>query len=593
VLVAGACNGDPPEGRVPQRDRPADSPPGVDPGGSDGPFEPISGRAFPPGTARVAVEGAPLGVPTGSIRALLAMDLDGDGARDAILVLEVNGGASVAFARRGADAFGAIEALGELHGPREGCTVGEPALRTVSPSFAVLSVTRTCDGAQDRALGVLGLAGGPRLLERIALLPPEGRTAGEVTLGLAATDVDQDGHTDVVLEVAVRGLDASEPARVRLPWLDRPGGLARDRAEPERTLAELASRARDALKKDTASALASARQALSLHGVLCREGGAPRLRFGESDGLVCGRSAGAGRAAAVAAAALAERGAVLESMEAEAKLGQPAYAVAAADRKLLERAWARAPTPSGLRWRKVADHAPGAMPDVHLPPASFADVGTLVLRGEASRAVDLTTGEARPAPEADGPGLMRDPSGELAVVGVHRSCEGHLLSIVRAADVVAGVVAGRPVAEPLLEARPPPSGSPCPPVPAALAKDTGGWQVLGWAPQGVVAARGETLRVVPLTVEGHAAGEPADLPPGTPPPAPLAPGQATPDATAYVLPSARGVILRRLAPAARTVLLRPEGWKDGAIPSSVAISPDGTKVAVLRDGEVWVIEGVP
>jgi hypothetical protein len=594
ALGLGACDGcDRPEGRVPHRPEDPGAAGAVPDDPSEDSFEPATAQAFPEGTTRVAVEGAPLGVAAGSIRALLPIDLDGDGNRDALLVRAEGGGASVEVARRDGSAFGALQAVGDLYASTEGCTVADPSLRTVSPTFAVLSVTRTCDAATERVLGILGLGDTPRLLERVTLLPEARQTGTHVTLGLEATDVDGDGHTDVVLEVAVREGRGGDPMRVRLPWLDRPGGLARDRTEPEKTLAERADEAHGRLSKAPEEALALARQVLALHGALCREGEAPRLRFGDTDGLSCGQSVGAGRAAAVAAAALAEQGAFFEALEAEARLDRPGYAVGRADRQALARSWAKAPTPEGLQWKKVASHRPGAMPDVHLPPIGFVDDGSLLLRGDSPQIVHPETGEARPAPEVSGPGLVRDPSGELAVVDIHRTCEGHVLTIVRAQDVVAGVVAGRPVAEPLLEHRAPPSGAPCPPLPSALREDDGGWHILGWAPQGVVAARGATLRVVPLTVDGRAAGDPDDLTPGTPPPAPLPLGQATPDGRAYVLPSPRGVLLRELTGAGRTLLLRPKGWKDGVTPSAVALSHDGRRVAVLLGDDVWVIEGLP
>lgn len=597
ALAAGGCDGcNPPEGRVPQGKGPSgEGTPAEDPP-PEPPFEPMAAQVFPEGTTRVAVEGAPLGVAAGSIRALLAMDLDGNGDRDALLVRMEEGGASLEVARRGDDAFEALRSLGWLFDTASECEVGEPSLRAVSPAFAVLSVSRTCgegeEATLERVLGIVGLGDEPRLLERVALLPEDGRTPGHVTLSLEATDVDEDGHTDVVLEVAVRADRGDDPVSVRLPWLDRPGGLARDRAEPEETLTRLADEARGRSSEAPEQALALAQRILALHGVLCREGEAPRLRFGESDGLSCGQSAGAGRAAAVAAGALAEQGAFFEALELEERLERAGYTTSDADRRALARSWAKAPTPDGLRWKKVASHRPGAMPEVHLPPVGFADEGALLLRGASPQVVQLETGEAGTAPEASGPGLLRDPSGELAVVDVQRTCEGHVLTIVKAEDVVAGVVAGRPVAEPLLEARRPPPGVSCPPLPTSLRADDGGWHVLGWAPQGVVAVRGTTMRVVPLTVDGQAAGEPAELSAGTPPPAPLPLGQATPDGRAYVLPSPRGVLLRRLHAPAETRLLRPEGWEDGTTPTSVAISPDTRRVAVLLEGDVWVIEGL-
>lgn len=594
IPACGGCEDDS-SGRVPFPSEPPNAPNRDTDSREDAPpFQPTKAQVMPEGTARVAVQGAPLEVATGSIRALLPLDVDEDGDRDALLVrVGEQGEASMEFARREGNAFRTVRSIGALTSPGEGCKVAAPSLRTMSPSYAILSLKQVCDQVSHRTLAILGLGDTPEILERITLLPEEGRTLAEVTLAVDPTDVDGDGHQDVVLEVTAQPPEASESARVRLPWLDRPAGLARDQAEPEKTLADLADRALEALPEDPEAALELARRAVTLHGVLCREGGGPRLQFGEGGGLTCGRSTAAGRAVAVQAAAQARTGNFFEALEAEQRFSRPGYAVGDGDRKRLDRAWDRAPVPDGLEWRKVAAHRPGAMPDVHLPAVTFSDPDTLLLRGGSPQVVDLTTGEARAAADASGPGLIRDPSGDLAVVDVHRTCEGYALSIVDADEVVAGVVAGRPKAEPLIETKAPPADARCPKLPASVRNDTGGWQVLGWAPQGVVAVRGRAIRVVPLTAEGKPAGEPSSLEPGTPPPAPLPPGQATPDGRAYVVGSRHGVLLRRL-PSGPTLLLRPEGWTgDAQAPSDVAVAPDANKVAVLRDENVWVIEGLP
>ncbi|MFW6067255.1 MAG: hypothetical protein ACOC97_02875 [Myxococcota bacterium] len=595
VPACTACEDDP-SGRVPFRqgaDEPPDRPAPED---EDAPFEPAVARTFPEGTARVAVEGAPLTAAGGSVRALLPLDVDGDGDRDALLVRAADdGSATLAFARREGDGFRKVESVGDLAPAGEDCRTTDPSLRTVSRRYAVVSLQRICPDAAVRTLGILSIGDSPHLLERISLLPEEGRTPGEVRLGLRTADISGDDHEDVILEVAVRPPGAKEAGRVSLPWLDRPAGLARDKSEPDASLSEIADRAREALAEDPDAAASLAQRALALHGVLCRESDGARLRFGDTDGLTCGPSAGAGRAAAVEAAALARRGDFFAALQAEQRLTQPGYRVTETERGLVERAWARAPVPDGIRWRKVASHRPGAMPDVHLPAVSFSDAETLLLRGGSPQVVDLETGESKPAPEAAGPGLVRDPTGELAVVDVHRTCEGYALSIVRAEDVVAGVVAGRPVAEPLLEPKAPPAGARCPDLDgSSVREDTGGWHVLGWAPQGVVAVRGAAVRIVPLTVDGQRAGEASELEPGTPPPAPLPRGQATPDGRTYVLGSAHGVLLRHTGPDGQTHLLRPEGWSGNAEPpEDVAIAPDASRVAVLRGGDVWVIEGLP
>ncbi|HBQ15160.1 MAG TPA: hypothetical protein DEF51_29905 [Myxococcales bacterium] len=115
--------------------------------------------------------------------------------------------------------------------------------------------------------------------------------------------------------------------------------------------------------------------------------------------------------------------------------------------------------------------------------------------------------------------------------------------------------------------------------------------MLGWAPQGVVAARGADLRVAPLTISAEPAGAPESLGPGTPPPAPLPPGAITSDGRYLVELRGLGVLLHRTGGRGAPTLLWPEGWaeREGA-PSDPAVSPSGRRIAVLRGGRVLLLE---
>lgn len=560
------------------------------------PFEPTEGRTLPEGTTRVAVEGAPVQAPKGALRALLPQDVDDDGDRDGLFVRTGDQGAAwVLFARRDAADFAPPEDLARIARGGPGCTVEKAGLRTVSRRLALASLRRSCDQGPDRTVALIALERQPRVRERITLLPPEGRTPGAVSLGLRTEDRDEDGYEDVVLNVSVRTPELKEATEVELPWLDRPGGLARDRDEPEKSITELADEGVQALGEDASKALTRARQALAVHAVLCREGGTPRIRFGEGDGLECGSSRGAAKAASVATAALVQEDSLFEALRVAGRLQEEGFDVTEADRARVTKAWNEAPTPEGLQWRKVTTHRIGRAPDVHLPAVALPESDVLLLRGSPARRIALEDQDAGvPSSKTEhGSLLITDPSGKHAVVDVHRSCRGYELTLVRSSDIAAGVVAGRAVSKPLLEPRAPPAGAPCPGrVPKAMREQNGDWRVLGWAPQGIVAAQGDIVRVVPLTVQAKPAGEPTVLAEGTPMPAPLPPGAATPDGEAYVLGTPYGVLLHRVAPQRSTSLLRPDGWQDaeGEV-ASVAVAPDLSRVALMRGRQVWLMEG--
>jgi hypothetical protein len=116
-----------------------------------------------------------------------------------------------------------------------------------------------------------------------------------------------------------------------------------------------------------------------------------------------------------------------------------------------------------------------------------------------------------------------------------------------------------------------------------------GYQVLGWAPQGAVVARGGEAFVVPLTMAGAPAGEPVALPVETPLPAPLSGGAAALDGTRYAELTPFGVLVFERHGAA-PALLRPDGFLTIAgAAEDVALSPSGKHVAVVAHGTTYIL----
>ena len=116
------------------------------------------------------------------------------------------------------------------------------------------------------------------------------------------------------------------------------------------------------------------------------------------------------------------------------------------------------------------------------------------------------------------------------------------------------------------------------------------WAVLGWAPQGLVSASGDLLRVVPLNEEAKPAGRPIDLAPGKPLPAPVRGARITPDGRRYVIPHAEGIVVREWRQGGAGLWLRPDDWS--AVPGSLrslALSPNGKQIAVQKGNEIRVI----
>jgi hypothetical protein len=116
------------------------------------------------------------------------------------------------------------------------------------------------------------------------------------------------------------------------------------------------------------------------------------------------------------------------------------------------------------------------------------------------------------------------------------------------------------------------------------------WAVLGWAPQGLVAASGDLLRIVPLNAFAKPAGRPIELNPGSPLPAPIRGARITPDGSRYVIPHSEGVVVRDWRKGGAGLWLRPADWD--TVPGelrSVAISPDGRRVAIQKGSEIRLL----
>lgn len=547
-------------------------------------------RAFPDGTPRVEMEGAPLQV-EGSIRGLWAHDVDADGDRDAIvLAAGPDAALRLAFARREGARFEALQDLSHAP-PAAGCTVEGPTFEPLG-RWLLARANVACPESPASArqeLWVITTERTPRVLEHLAILDAHGRAPGRVTLALAAEDRDDDGHDDLVVSVSVESGGSS--TSIVLPWLDRPSGLARDAAEPERTFGERAREGLRALRREPERALSLSREVVALHAVLCREPGQPRVRVGRTDGLSCGSSEGAGRAATTVVRALAAKGELLEALGAIEHLETPGLVVDDERRQAVKNAIGGAPATAGVTLREGPALLAPTTPALRLSALAFLDEDRLLLRGERPHIYTISTGELMEAEPAQAELRVLDPAGTFAVAGIERRCEGHVLRIVPARAFVMGQVLGSTHSSPLLAEREPPADAPCPDLTPNLRIDDGGFHVLGWAPQGVVAARAGQLSVVPLDVSAQAAGPPELLGAGTPPPAPLPAGAITADGRFFAEVRGLGVLVHPVASSGGPQLFWPEGWgaREGAV-TDPAVSPSGHRVGVIRGGQVLILE---
>jgi hypothetical protein len=543
--------------------------------------------SFSPPRAAPELDGAVL--PLEGVHAVLLVDLDADSDRDVIALHASDARAdgvplvSLSVALREEAGFSS-----PLPGPAlelgVGCTLTTATLSTLSPSKGLSVLDASCgdDTGSTKSYALFTLERAPRLLERLAVMAPAVDDARRVTLTISSEDVDADGHDDVAVDLALTAAELSSTATLRLPWLDRPMGIARDVREPEATFAALAQAAQNALAKQPEVAARTAAAVLALHSAVCRESQRALVMFSGAPGLTCGASKSLSRAQGTWIAANAAQGDLKRALDAYFTLTpDDERARKAADKTLAK----LAPTANVVLTPGPAVHM-ATTPPVHLPPARFVTESLLYVAREGGGVLyDVERATESAAPTADN--LVRDPSGALAVTGIERRCDGLSLRIERAPEVGTPYLAGVVLARPSVLGFAPEPG--CKERPNRSVADGEGYRALGWAPQGVLMARGGEVRLIPLAIDGKAAGEPRALPFGMPRPAPLPLGRATSDASRYVLPTPFGVLVFGVTGEAPE-LWRPQGYAElsGRV-GDAAISPSGRRVALSAGGRVYLL----
>jgi hypothetical protein len=528
-------------------------------------------------------------IPLSIVRASLLTDLDGDGDRDALLLSDdASKKLSLYVALREESAFSEPRAVPTFALTLDpSCTVETVRVGALSASKALAVVGTSC--GEPVAVGpqhfmLFSLEAAPRVYQRITL-PPASDPARAPELRVESGDADEDGQDDVLLALTLPAADGTRSDPLKLALLDRPSGLVRDAREPESTLSAWASAALGLVAKAPDQAILRAEQVLAMASALCRESGSPWVQVDGAPGFPCGSGKSGQDAALALVLAQAKRGQVAQAFAAYDAF---AHGPKKPDAKPLARAHdalRTLPSEKGVTLQEGPRVERVRVPHVHLSPVRFVDENTLFVRRKAAAVhVALDGMVETPAPEASDD-LMRDPSGQLAVTDVERTCAGHVLRIERHAVPALDYVPAPPVSMPLIAPFASPPG--CTTLPEAERKNRGGFLVLGWAPQGVVAARGAQLFVVPLNLEGKPSGEARMLDPSTPVPAPLPLGAALPDGSVYVEATPFGVLVHQ---GQAVSLLRPDGYESAVSdPGEAALSPSGRKLVVLSGERVFLL----
>jgi hypothetical protein len=522
------------------------------------------GTTFKPNQVEVQVAESTLVLQAGYALAALQLDLDGNEPTDALVVsadpqevrLQAAYPRGLDVTARNIDSF-----LVPSH-----CAEPAAEIRQLSASLVGVRVEHTCETGKRINFWLITIEAQPRVRERITVLPPNDRSTAPIDLELRVEDRDADGYDDVVANVRIGQTD------VPLAWLNRPGGFARDASQPEATLRELADGAWESLRSDPVGATKRALAVVDAFVALCRESGAARIGLSGTHGLQCQQSPATARAVSVAITAAIRRGSFVRALELQRWWEGTATGPTPEEREVVQAAWRKAKANTTATWRAI---------DTEGSPASlyFRDADTLVVDGRAPRAIQLSSGSKTRLSEADIVPPVRDPEGRYAVRMVRVTCAGF--------EAEVGPIRSKQTHRVPIERR---SGNvPCK-TPIDRPASVFEWAVLGWAPQGLVAASGDLLRVVPLNSFAKPAGRPINLSAGSPLPAPIRGARITADGSRYVIPHAEGIVVRDWRGGGAGLWLRPIDWN--AVPGelrSIAISPDGQRVAIQKGSEIRVL----
>ncbi|MBO6935957.1 MAG: hypothetical protein JJ863_13315 [Deltaproteobacteria bacterium] len=519
----------------------------------------------------VHVEGAPVELAGGALHALLTQDLDGDEDRDA-MVLGVNpeGEVVLGLGRRQGNAFRNQElasllprkAVGEL---ATVCVVERAEIRFLSSSWAHAEAALQCGEPGD-----LADSGGPpqdpvpvsaHFFIEVGAGTPRVKERFLVARGLALTpelgDLDEDGHPDFTLH-----LTGPDGLTVDLPLKDRAAGLILDPAPALEMLSGRLEEAEGAIANDPTGAAEQADRLVAWNRLLCRgfDPATPEaFHVGDQGGLRCPTAERAGRLDLVARLRAGDFVGAVELLD---RMAPSARSAALAS----EAATAALATvrESGLTTTELARRGDGDL--------VFRDDATLALLDEPPVRFALPGGARTPDP---GVPAILDPSGQYSA-RLSRRCAGLEL------EIVDGFSPGP--AQTRYQVVDLPAPAPCEGTPEDASHP---WRILGWAPQGLVLGAPGRRRVAGV-VAGPRVESAEDLGLTTPPPAPLRGPRITPSGTVWILETPLGVMRYE---GARMKLWWPEDWPLGERAEAVAISPDGTRIAIRRaDGRTAVLE---
>jgi hypothetical protein len=536
-----------------------------------------------------------LNAPDGSVfRQALVWDIDGDGADDALALVELPGPPvhdALYFYRGGAG--GPVAPVAVALSPTVPFERGECAcsrverLTRVGRRSAAVELAQVCPAScaregPDRVVALVRWSDGMKPSLVLPVVDPAGAPA--LGLDLDGADLDGDGLDDATLRVSLEGgeppFEPGPPVQAVFRWFDRPAGMSREAGEPDRSLDAIATQAMQQAgrRKDAVAAIALATAGRFLWRAVCAESPTRRIApLSETSPLRCE----AGHAledlglsivrAHVSNADAISAFAALDTAESAPATRTSARAAEAAG-------WlaSLAPTVQATSMRAI-----GAVPRVGPAGTSWG-----ALRFEPSGALLVRTlaGVVRVDPlhgdETDAPGVLAwgtkvaSPDGKLRLSEVVSRCASLAVEARLEASDKGPVEGGAdatviplPIPGPIAPRCGPGEREPVPVTPVA------------WGPAGLeLIVAGAPVLIVPGATKGATLLQPMSQPviPGAP---------RSPDGAVLVVPTTPGILVH----GAKTRLYRAKELEHGyGELRDCTVSDDALRVACVRGGVAFV-----
>ncbi|QQR89905.1 MAG: PQQ-binding-like beta-propeller repeat protein [Myxococcales bacterium] len=324
----------------------------------------------------------------------------------------------------------------------------------------------------------------------------------------------------------------------------------------EQELMKLATRANKSLTNSPQSALSEADDLLSFHALFCREAPGGKLLFNRKDyGIACGRSEAAALAFATKAAALVATQKQSEAARLLTEVASSAFSFTEQSNAIIEKLLEQKLGSSVDIKVHTGPIVQGSVPSAAYPGLNFVGEETVIVYTNppkrwsvGSSAFDSdSTPASRPHPLS--------PNRQLAVVNLHRSCAGYAVGIAPASwlsDTSLGLRYKQSVVF---------TGSDesCKLSKEAEA-DTGGWNVFGWTPSGIVMNHAESLWMLPVNSDGESTGELSKLGLANALPKGLSSPAVSESQNAFVIALPGGAAIYRSSSPNDAILLRPKAW---------------------------------